>query len=280
MARAHVEFIQAQVVPWSSGFTGGSREGVESKILSFDPDSGAMTAIVRYPPGWTHDAECLAADEEFFVFEGALVFGGLAYTPYHYAYLPSGHERGPAAAPDGAVVLTFFESAPRPAEPGERFRENAGAVECLDANVLAWGPGKDEPNLSGNRMSKTLRIDPDTEDRTWLSTVGPGSRDEGDRARVETHPVVEEMYLLSGDLAGNAGLMKPGAYFWRPPGIRHGPYGSRTGFLSLFRCKDGPLVNFWSDDEVTFTYDPEHQPALPPEFESLGREPWQGGAPY
>jgi len=41
--------------------------------------------------------------------------------------------------------------------------------------------------------------------------------------------------------------MTPGAYFWRPPGIDHGPYGSLTGTLALFRTVDGPLQTSYGD---------------------------------
>ena len=59
--------------------------------------------------------------------------------------------------------------------------------------------------------------------------------------RSEIHPVVEEMYLLAGEVHGDRGIMRPGAYFWRPPFVPHGPYGTQTGNLYFFRTRGGGL---------------------------------------
>ena len=53
MARPHTEFIQVQALPWQRGLYGGARDDVESKVLSLDDETGASTAMVRYPAGWT-----------------------------------------------------------------------------------------------------------------------------------------------------------------------------------------------------------------------------------
>jgi hypothetical protein len=49
------------------------------------------------------------------------------------------------------------------------------------------------------------------------------------------------MYLLAGEVHGNRGVMRPGAYFWRPAGIPHGPYETLTGNLYFFRSQGGRL---------------------------------------
>ena len=44
MGRPHIEYIQAQALPWQRGLNGGSaRPDVESKILSLDSDDGGVT---------------------------------------------------------------------------------------------------------------------------------------------------------------------------------------------------------------------------------------------
>lgn len=85
---------------------------------------------------------------------------------------------------------------------------------------------------------------------------------------------------MSGSIAGNAGIMHPGAYFWRPPDIKHGPYGSKTGNIILMRSQGGALATDYYDPDATFRFDAPHQPVLPPELEPLGRTPWTGGGRY
>ena len=78
------------------------------------------------------------------------------------------------------------------------------------------------------------------------------------------------MFLISGEVHGNLGLMRPGAYFWRPPKIPHGPYGSLTGNIYLFRTKGGPLSTNYQDSEIPFHWWPEHKPVLPQAMADLG----------
>jgi hypothetical protein len=96
--------------------------------------------------------------------------------------------------------------------------------------------------------------------------------------RAEVHPTVEEMYLISGEVHGNRGVMRPGAYFWRPPSMPHGPYGTRTGNLYLFRTKGGLLSTSYVDPERKFRWWPEFDPVLPPELEAYRGEAPAGPA--
>ena len=281
MARPHTEFIQVQALPWQRGLYGGARNDVQSKVLSVDDESGASTVIVRYPPGWSRsEPEVLGADEEMFVLQGDLVVNGVGYQSYSYAYLPAGHERHAAASTNGAVVLTFFESEPVKALDGDKFRSDGGLVEHIDTNMQEWNRHTSDPKVPTGLLTKTQRIDPDTGDRTWLNARQPGGIVDGFMGSREYHPVVEEMFILSGDLYVERGVMRPGAYFWRPPHIHHGPFGTRAGMFMLGRSKGGPLVNCWTEQKYKFSFDPPHQPDLPPELEPYGREPYQGLEPY
>jgi len=73
------------------------------------------------------------------------------------------------------------------------------------------------------------------------------------------------MYLLAGEVHGNRGVMQPGAYFWRPPLIPHGPYGSLTGNLYFFRTKGGPLSTSYVEPERPFRWWPADDAVLPPD---------------
>jgi hypothetical protein len=123
--------------------------------------------------------------------------------------------------------------------------------------------------MRSGALRKPLRKDPVTGDETWLLTSPPHGMPPGGAGARETHPTVEEVYVLDGDLHGNCGVMRPGAYFWRPPGILHGPYGTRRGATSLYRTVGGPLVAEWTADKAPFSYDPPYTPVLPPGLELL-----------
>ena len=68
--------------------------------------------------------------------------------------------------------------------------------------------------------------------------------------------------------------MHAGAYFWRPPGIPHGPFGTRWGCVALIRFVGGRHVNIWTVDEAPFDFHQPYRPVLPPEYAHLRAIPW------
>ena len=275
MARPHIEFIHAQVLPWETG----ALADVEIKVLSRDTDSGAVSLLQRYPAGWSSAApHHLAAAEDFVVVEGDIAVNGVSYTELAYAHFPAGHGRREIRSEGGAVVLSFFDTPPEVTE-GEG-DSVAGLIEKIDVLHEGWDAdysGVDSPELAAaGARKKILRSDPAAGDQTWFIGTLPLWRER----KTETHPVVQEMYLLSGSIAGNTGIMHPGAYFWRPPDINHGPYGSKTGNIILMRSQGGALATDYYDPIPPFRFDAPHQVVLPPELEPLGRTPWTGGGRY
>lgn len=257
MSRPWIEFLQSQNLPWRPADLGGVRPGIELKVLSEDSASGATSLLVRYPPGWKLDsAGALSADEEFLVLDGTLSIGEQVYREKSYAHLPAGYARGAMSAPAGAVVLTFLSALPTRI-PAAAF-DPARLVENLNAFAVPY-TGNFHPEFPPGAGRKTLYEDPVTHDQSWILGTLPMRWAE----RAEVHPVVEEMYLLSGESHGNRGVMRPGAYFWRPPGIAHGPYGTLTGNLYFFRTKGGPLSTHYVDSRRTFSWWPSYDPALP-----------------
>jgi hypothetical protein len=99
-----------------------------------------------------------------------------------------------------------------------------------------------------------------------LVSCPPHLHPPGWRGPQERHGCVEEMFLLSGDYLSNVGTMRAGAYFWRPPGIAHGPYGTRFGNLAIIRTLGAPLENNWTDATVGISRDPPLAAQLPPEM--------------
>jgi hypothetical protein len=128
-------------------------------------------------------------------------------------------------------------------------------VQRLNLFDEPW-TGNFHPQFPLGAGRKWLRRDPVTTDETWILGTLPLRSGR----RPEKHPVVEEMYLISGELIGPLGVMRPGAYFWRPPEVWHRPFGSNTGCLMLFRTVGGPLSTVYTETEQDFDWNPAQRP--------------------
>jgi len=281
MSRPHIEFIQSQVLPWFDLDGESARPGATIKVLSHDAESAAGSAIIRYPEGWTlNETHHMAGDEEFFVLEGGLTIDDDAYGPYGYGFLPAGIPRHRLSAPNGAAVLTFFNGPPRRVTGAGEF-DAARAIALTKADQVPWTSNFDHGLVGSGIAIKFLRNDAASGERTWLLTKGPDAREDlPPTGRTETHPCVEEFFLLEGSLGWPQGMMRPGAYFWRPPDIEHGPGASLTGYLGLFRSHEGPFVTEWSTTEQPRPFDPKYHPTLPSFLAQHADQPYQGSDPY
>jgi hypothetical protein len=67
------------------------------------------------------------------------------------------------------------------------------------------------------------------------------------------------------------GVMRPGGYFWRPPGIQHGPFATWGGALHLCRCKGGPFATEWVETSGP-NWTPTYAPILPEPYASWTRQ--------
>ncbi|MBM3514928.1 MAG: DUF4437 domain-containing protein [Alphaproteobacteria bacterium] len=277
MPRPHIEFIQAQALPWQTGLYAGDRPGAVSRTLSVDRTSGAASVMIKYPPGWTWDGiDHVAADEEILVLAGALNIGAQTYGRYGYALLPAGYPRGVMASPTGAVTVTFFSAEPMARRSRANNFDERKCVPYFDGLNAPykneWARmGSEDVNVNGISM-KLLREDPDTKDQTWLlgAVAGwPGGA-------IEIHPVVEEMYLVAGEIIGPFGHMRTGAYFWRPGGLRHGPFGTGKPTIHLFRTEGGPLSTVFETPKDPWDWRIPYNPILPPELARYGEKAWTG----
>lgn len=284
MAREHVEFIQAQALSWRGGYLDGAREDVEVKVLSEDGESGACSILIRYPEGWSLDgARHTTVDEEFMVLDGALEINGRTYDLDCYADLPAGFEWASASAPGGAVVLAFFDARPNTgsgAAPEGTYDAPGGTV-FADTHDMPWHcEGMDPAYGEIGLRWKILRHDEAAKDATFLVMTPPQFHPEAWKGPQETHDCVEEMYLIGGDFLSNVGVMRGGAYFWRPPGILHGPYGSRAGNLTLIRTLGGDLENNWSEHQTAISKTPAYKPYLPDNMKQAGGKEWRPDPAY
>jgi hypothetical protein len=266
MARDWIEFVQTQNIPWSPHDLWGLRPGVEVRVLSMDPETGACSLMVRYPAGFAAEGGALTADEEFLVLSGSLALGDTGYGDRAYAHLPAGFLAGDLTSERGATVLTFFSARPARTDTPANY-DPARLVEHLDSYAVPY-TGNFHPEFPPGAGRKVLFTDPHTHETSWILGTLPMRWAE----RAEKHPVVEEMYLLSGEVHGDRGVMRPGAYFWRPGGIAHGPYGTLTGNLYFFRTQGGGLTTEYEAPAKPFRWWPEHAPQLPNSLKPYGGE--------
>jgi hypothetical protein len=277
MARPHVEYLQSQSLPWQPS-PWPHLAGCHTKVLSRDPVDGAASLLVRFPAGWHNGTPgCLSTSEELFVLEGALDVNGRRWGQDCYGWFPPRFGHSSRAAPDGAVALVFYESEPAWGTQCEAADGAAGgAALFLDAYEMPWESVamRPVPGIWGPNQ-KVLRGGPDADALTALVAFPAHLHPQQWLGPQELHACAEELFLLSGDCLSNVGQMSPGAYFWRPAGIAHGPYGSRGGNLALLRTHGAPLTMTWTSHEVTLARSPEYQPVLPRELHTLRTRPWR-----
>ncbi len=227
---------------------------------------------MQFSPGWSGGpAAWLAVDEEFYVLDGRLVVGGVDYAENSYAFWPAGFERLDAGSAEGATLLCFFSgplstgAAVRPEVPAGRL------VRKVDMTDGQWDGDLEKFGLASMKARSRMRVlreDPVTGETTYITATFAFLSG----VRAERHPIVQEFFLLSGELAGNTGIMQGGAYCFRPEMVKHGPYGSPSGAVILFRGMGGKQETFW-EDAPPFTFSPDHAPVLPAELQALGA-PW------
>lgn len=263
MARPHCMFIQNQGLPWVKGILPGARASLPTRLLSQDPDSGALSAIVQLPPGWhPNQPNSLDVDEETLVLGGALQINDHQFGPMSYASLPADYPRHQVAGDHGATVLVMLAGKAREYIPTTSDYDTRKLVLNIDPvaeGLPTWTENPYTRYLMGTGV-RPLREDPDTGEISILYAALPFRY----MAKRWTHPVVQEMFVLAGEYAINdVGLMCPGAYAWWAPNEWHGPYGSLSGFMMFIRSHGGALANDIAEEQIAVDYAPPYRPRLP-----------------
>lgn len=271
MPRPHIEFVHAQQLAWAPApFADAPWSELRAKVLSRDPASGACSLILELPAGFRARGTPESRPLELYVLDGSGRIGDASLRLDAYADLPAGATDVEIATTQGAVLLAFAGDRPAAgAAPG------SAGPRVLDTHDMAWTRRDIDPAVQFlNLAHKVLRHDTVTGEKTLLLSSGAQTHPRAWREAQLLHHCVEEMYLLGGDIIGERGVMYEGAYFWRPAGVWHGPFGSRRGSLALIRFADGHHHNVWSDEVREFSLTPAHAPALPPELAGAAGRPW------
>ncbi len=270
MARPLTEFIQSQCLSWTPARPEWGGEGAMVKVLSADTETGAATLLVNYPPGHTETRPAEDdREEEIFVLRGALDLGGAVAGMHFYAYYPSGGGPLSRSTDEGAIALRFI--GPRVAGGSPR----AAVIPPTDTTAMRWDGSNIDPEVDHLYTSrKNLRLAEDGTCRTYLLAGLPQGYPPSGVGRLERHPHVEEFFFVYGDMSCSVGVMRAGAYSWRPPMVWHGLDCSRSGFLIFFRSPGANRnTNIWAQDTTPIVWSPPHDPQLPPDMKRVFAEP-------
>lgn len=257
MTRPHTEFVQCQALPWSLEEQIPLLAACDSKLLSVDNRSPQddFTAMVSLPPAWRASQSVFDADLEIFVLEGVVGVNDVAVSADGYALVPAATEVD-LHSDTGARALFF--ALPKLETTTET------KIRIADCWHVAW----DDVSYSGEvgflgLRRKTLHSDQPAGRRSILLAAQSHAIPPERRGRKERHPCAEEVYLLGGDLICDRGIMREGAYFWRPEEVEHGPFASRTGCLALVRIHGRDFANHLSDEIHEIDLHPAYRPILP-----------------
>lgn len=256
MPRPHAEIVHESDVaavglPYT-GWPGGER----ARILSADPATGALSAIVELQPGYARPAGSQAARTELVVLGGELRIGEAIGRYGTFSSVPEGVADGAWSAPGGATVFLMtrgradFKPSLAASPAGDTAAGGTATADpnspgriLLDAHRLPW-VGQATAGPPPGIFSKRLRFHEATGERVFLCAMVPRY----DYPQIEFHECAEESYVIRGDVRmGTSGLMVAGSYFWRPAYITHGPFFTTDGFVAVMYV-DGTLVNHYVDD--------------------------------
>lgn len=253
MPRPHIERYLERAAPWRRLALPGFPRGLGCKVLSLDPDTGAASLKLRFPPGRALPGGRSDSDLELFVLAGALVLGTTRHGPGSYLCVPRGVALPPVASPRGAEVLAFYDDGPPSFTESDSDHPSAerDRLVTLDAyEGVAWDAASVYPAALPGRLVKVLREAPRSRALTCLYALAPGFRLEA----VCYHDCATEAYVISGGTWSlQSGACPPGSYAWRPPYVNHGPCASERGALLLVRSAaelvDHLHCNPWSTAE-------------------------------
>jgi quercetin dioxygenase-like cupin family protein len=243
--RGYIPRLVTTALPWqdATAEAPGLAPGTQLRVLSRDPDDGAMTCLWRIPAGWTQPAFALAADEELFVLAGSLDEEARHVPHGCYGFRPSGHRHPAVRSAGGALVLAMWSATPRGSGAGRLEPGAAMPVPWIDTHEMVEQPTPVEGPVPGINV-RILRQDPVTGGMTLIVAIPP----RWEEPRSEHHDCVEESYKLSGEIwlreNQRPHTLAAGDYFFRPPRIKHGPMRTAKGTTSLIRFS-GTVVNHY-----------------------------------
>ena len=124
-------FVDVTQIPWDKTIY----EGVETKTLLVDRDSGVMTLLMKMAPGAQLPDHAHVLIEQTWVLEGSLVCGEGTCTAGNFVWRPAGSSHAAAAGPEGGLMLAMFQIA------NKFYAKDGRVVDFLGHDwEERWGP--------------------------------------------------------------------------------------------------------------------------------------------
>lgn len=187
--------------------------GVRAKEFSGDARSRSVSNRIDLPEAWSGTTGGAPGKAlEIFVLSGELKLADIELTRGGYAYVPPGSLGFNMQTDDGARVLYFLND----------YDANAiiGTPIILSSDLVDW-----QPTDTVGVFSKELRMDPGSNERTWLLRYEVGAQ-----IPWQSSSATLEGYLISGQFQDSecvpdgpfTEIYLPGGYFRRPADAVHG----------------------------------------------------------
>ncbi len=252
--RPHVELIDEKDLLWHPAELPHAQGEARQRNLSYDEEDGSASLKVEFLTDWRRPAGVQAAQTEWFVLTGSVRIGRHELGEGGYWCAPRGTATPAIEVAEGTEILLFREYADWRFTPADTGDDEHLVVR--HSREMEWFDVEDPDNGSPMDFErggtpvpglfiKLLYRDPETGFYTRLIKAKPGWREHP----LAHHPVYEEAYCLDGEFDYNFGVMKPGQYFFRPAGVRHGDFtaGEKDGCTWILRC-DGDLVDWYTEN--------------------------------
>jgi hypothetical protein len=242
MARPHIEPFVDRDVPFRKLALPGFPRGMQYKMLSLDPDTGACSMTVLFEPGYRRPPGMSYAECELFIISGSIQVGDRTWGPGSYFMVPAGVSMQALSSARGATALLFYNHA----EPSfvesdsdhpRALRQRFAAVNAYDE--LQWTSTNFYPATAPGCLVKVLHFDERTQAFTFLYCMTPNFWQDN----ISYHDCAEEAYHIWGtSWMMQFGELPTGGYFYRPPYINHGAFACKLGTLAIGRT-DSRLYN-------------------------------------
>jgi hypothetical protein len=229
--------IDSAAVP-PEAFAIGPAAGLLMRPLRRFDDGTLRSGLLDIPSGWSSSRPlAVRATLQLAVLSGGLCLGATELTSGAFVVVPTGAALPPLRAVTDVEILLISD----PDQSINASTDVSGAIVTRDMHAIEpIVPVVDGKRLEGFER-RVLWVDPTTGADTRLLKVPAGFRGFGP----SYHPVHEEIFCLSGDIApDDTRPMRAGSFLWNPANSVHGFKEQSLGGCTILEWHDGP----WSID--------------------------------
>ena len=233
-------FLYTHLMRWEPYQVEGARGLAWIKTLARDEDTGALSALIRFDPGFKQPKATSTWPLDMLVLEGEMTCGDRHFQKSTFHYRPAGAEYGPIETREGCTRLVFT------ADSKDKSSEEETFIQSWDE--MPWQNSYSDPSLlkAGVRILREDSVSGYSLLLHGMFTALPALQNE---AFVHDH--LEEVFLIDGEMEDYLGdidghiMWVPGTYVCRDP------FDSLHGDTVRHRL---PLVNVirrgWVGDDL------------------------------